>query len=210
MNKAYYLIIFFSFGINSVYSQSTWSINGGLSYTNVIHSLNGQQVVYTHKPNSPLWNIGFKIGISKYFFQNERFSLTSGIGTVLRGDKDSRLILLPEMKLASLRLIYLSVPLTVNYKILNQNILNLKAGISGDYLLWQNKLVGHLTYFPIESFLDKWEVSAHMGFSFIINNKLSLDILYSQGLTNIYNTETPNAIWSYKNQAFESSINYRL
>lgn len=208
-----YLSFYILLGLcNCLKSQDDWSLNAGLSYTNVIHSLNGQQIVYSHKPNSPFWNLGAQIGINKNFILNENTYLTSGIKLMLRGDKDSREILAPAMKTVSLRLIYLSVPASLNLRILNQKELFLKGGLSLDYLLIQNKIHEHLTYFPITGFLDKWELSSHLGFHFNVNEKMTVEILYLQGLTNIFSTSISgtNNRFTYKNQAFEGSIYYYL
>ncbi len=213
----WYISIIFLFTINfELHSQKYWEIYGGINHSNIIHKINGQSILYIHTKNAPLWNYGFQFGIDNIRIINSSLLWSYGLRLQLKGDYKSFHEIAPQNEFHSLRFIDLMLPLNIKYKILTSKEIFLKLGVSGNYVIYQNK-DDYLAIFPLGSFNSKLGLSGQFGFKFLISNRISTELMYSQGLTNIYKLPIPQgtfyppgSAFTYRHQAFEFSTFYKL
>jgi opacity protein-like surface antigen len=188
----------------------------GPSITNVRHLVEGQQIVYNHTLNSPLWNIGLQLGINRVWSLNDKILLGIGLRGQLRGDRDSDYEIAPNRgDLHSMRFYYLMAPVNLSHKLMRSKNIYIKYGISGDFLFKQNQTHEGLDYFPtIDTFKERLGVTCQIGFSFFLNEKFAFEVMYSQSITNIHSLEfTPGGSvskFTYKHQAFEFTFSKKL
>jgi len=198
----------------NVKSQNSWQLFVGGNYSNIIHKESGEQRIYLHIKDAPLWNYGYQIGMNRNMLINKNLYFVPGLKLQLRGDKKSIFEIAPITKYHNLRFLDFMIPVTIKYRLLKTKDIYYKFGISASYMLHQSKISKFITYFPIDTFKEKLGVSGQMGFEFICKNKISLELLYSQGLTNIYKetdlTHHDNTPTEFIHQDFEFSILYKL
>lgn len=217
MTKLLYIFLVTTFYVANISSQYNWEIYGGLNHSNIIHSINGQQILYAHTLNAPLWNYGFQIGANRVWKISDNSLFLTGIRLQLKGDRKSINEISIGDNYESLRFYDFMIPVNFKYKILHSKQIFIKFGMSCNYLLYQNKN-GHIfPFFPIDTFKEKLGLSMQIGFNFLIKKRISTELIYSQGLTNIYRKAIPpmfhypdESSFTYKHQAFEVSILYGL
>lgn len=194
-------------------AQSNWEIILGPSYTNVRHIQNGQQIIYNHTLNAPLWNIGFQAGIRKYLTISNKTSLNTSILLKLQGDRKSRHVIFPLDEYFGIRFLYLTVPIHFNLKLLDSQNIYLTGGITGEVLIHQNKIYPRFPFFPISTFGDNFGLSTQIGFKYQMSKAISIGVQYSQALTSIYTTKDAANLGNdinYYHQGFELLIGYKL
>ena len=79
MKHKFIILCFFFPTTHQISAQNVWEVILGPSYTNVRHIMYGQQIVYNHTENAPLWNIGFQVGLIKSFSLSQKAKLLSGL-----------------------------------------------------------------------------------------------------------------------------------
>lgn len=212
MIKIVYLLMFIVLFKSELQCQNIWYVYFGLNNSNIIHKQAGQQIVYNHTLNSPLWNYGFQVGGNLESHVSSNLLYSFGLKLQLNGDKKSINEIFPDFSYHNLRFFDLILPINLKYKILNSKDIYIKGGISGTYLLFQNKY----HFFPIYTFKERLGLLGQIGFNFLLINKLSVELIYSQGITNIYSihsfpgTSHRDNELTYQHQAFELSFTYRL
>jgi hypothetical protein len=167
----------------------------------------GQQVLYKHTLNAPLWNIGFQVGINESKTLSERFELSVGGRIQLRGDKKGTNLIYPYQDTVSLRLYYLLFPVNIRYKLLKSENIYFQLGISPDFLLAQKK-VGEGTNLIPEG--NGFGITGQTGFKFCFNKKYAFEAMYSQSVISFYTADLGNSpigpTLKYFHQAFELTL----
>jgi hypothetical protein len=208
-----FIFIIHEFELNA---QSNWVIYLGANHSNVIHSINGQSILYAHTLNAPLWNFGFQCGIDSDRHINTNLDWSIGLRIQLKGDKKSIQEIAPQSEYHSLRFLDLMMPINLKYRILNSKEIFLKWGLSGNYLIFQNK-EEYFALYPISSSSNKFGLSGQIGFNFIISSRIGGEFMYSEGFTKIYKIPVPPGTYyptgsslSWRHQAFEFTLFYKL
>ncbi len=212
-----FFLIFFilSTSTSRIICQNYWEIYGGISHSNIMNISFNQQVTLNHTLNAPFWTYGYQTGINRSWNINQRFCLTTGIRIQLKGDKNSVHQVLPIDTIQSRRFLYGMIPINLKFKILSTKNIFLKAGLSGNYLLSMGDIEDPALamWESIDKFSEKIGLSGQLGFNFDLIPHLSAELMYSQDLTNIIKIPVegiPNVDLTYRNQAFEFTLIYRL
>lgn len=217
INLKFNFILFLLFVLNlnasNVKAQSFWRVYGGVNHSNILHILDGQPILYAHTLNAPKWNYGLQIGLDRVSNLNEEISVEYGCRFQSKGDKGSIKVIGQE-KNHSIRLYEFMIPLNVKLKLLKDYGIYFKTGISNNVLMFQNKINGS-SFFKIESFKDRLSISGQIGFLFELGKKLSIESMYSQTFTTIekkypVSFDGIKHVYTYKPQAFEITIGYKL
>lgn len=193
--------------------ESKFELLVGVHTSTINHLLEGQQRTYPYKLNAPYWRFGMHAGVNRKFSFNDRLGLSIGLRLQMRGDRDSRNIIAPEIGLDNNRMWYAMMPISLSYKLLPTKGFYLKGGIAPDFLLFRNRAFEGPPVFPLEiSFLDKLGLTGQIGFRVAVNNRFDFEIMFSESLIPFYSLATTNVVYTttYKHQAFEFTTMYKL
>ncbi len=200
--KLLFIVLITCISTSCVYGQLTrWEIYSGPSLTNTIHSVNGQQIVWTYSLNSPQYAPGFLFGIDRRNKLWRGIELQTGIEIKTKGDKLSKQQFGPDT-IYGLELLYVGLPISIAFKILESRQMYFKVGASTDFLVKKNEIAWWVKNNP--------QLSSRLGIGCRIYMNLFCELTYTEGLSNIYSDNFEYYKTRIRHQSIELSVIYRL
>lgn len=206
------LLLFLIIGLaaNAQFRGKT-EIYAGVSYSNINPQMNGHQVVRFHPVNGPNFRPLPHLGVSWEFLKYEPVNLQIGLSLAGRGAKNEAHVVAPIDTISEAILLYIHMPITFNFRLLDNKDIFFSAGLLPGYLLGQSEpykdagLPVFVTAYP-------FQLDFHLGVRAGLSEKFATRVSFTRGFFSIdHVTSNFNYLKDTKiNISFDLSLIYRL
>lgn len=208
----YRLILFFIIAAYLSEGQSSWEINGGIGYSNVLIFWNNEQIVFVDPPNSPNYILTYNFSVNKIIFRAKKFEIKLGFGFIQRGSADYEHIYAPVDTIVPHKLLYLGFPFCIDYRLLENKEIYFCTGIT-PALLIRNKLddiSGNGLHDHAFYFAKKYQLNYEFGFRFPLYKQINGKFNFTRGIYSLSEIPDPYEKRREINISFDFCLIYKF